>query len=300
MANTLDADLKNEIVSNMALVSFQAQLRALSLFATDYSSELAREGDTVRVPSVPDAAAAQDKSRGSAYTVQDTTQNEVGITLDTHKYVSWHVEDIDANASSVANLEMLGINKGATLAKAVMQEILADVTNANYSNKVTVASTAFDRDDVADIAEDCDTLDWPAASRGLLLSPAYYRALTKDEATFADNYGTDELIKGTAGRAIRIDDFDTYNVNYIPGNSENLVGFAAWGDAIICAMRYNEPVGGGQPGSVYRPVTDPDTGLTLGYREYYDDSIGRRIAILECLYGSAVGKGDSIVRIVSA
>jgi hypothetical protein len=108
------------------------------------------------------------------------------------------------------------------------------------------------------------------------------------------------LVAGTQGAGVAIDDFTTFNVNFIPGNSENLTGMAAYGDAIALAMRYLEPVNGGQPGSIYRRVVDPVTGFVIGYREFYTDSTGTREAVLECLFGRAAGNSSSIVRIVSA
>jgi hypothetical protein len=53
-------------------------------------------------------------------------------------------------------------------------------------------------------------------------------------------------------------------------------------------MRYLQP----QDPSYYldaRPVADPNTGATMGYRRHYDPNTGTEYVNLECNYGYAVG-----------
>jgi hypothetical protein len=47
-------------------------------------------------------------------------------------------------------------------------------------------------------------------------------------------------------------------------------------------------------------VADEKTGITLGYREFYDNDSGNVVAVLECFYGYALGEAASLKRIVSA
>jgi len=91
-----------------------------------------------------------------------------------------------------------------------------------------------------------------------------------------------------------------HKLTAIPANSENLVGFAARPNAMALVNRYLAPAGGGRPGSIYRSFTHEQTGLTIGYREFYDDQAGVRKAILECWYGFNTGNTSALKRIVSA
>lgn len=308
MANTFDSDLYGKAISDGAIRVLQNSLKPLSSFSVDFSPAPAQQYETVRVPKTADPAAVQDKSIASNYTIQDTTVSESVITLNTHKYVTWKVEDVENIKGNWYNIENVGIEKAQKLAIAVFQDILSVVTASNYGSNdlsdgtgdvLTVTSAAFDRDDVSVIAEACDNENWPDTPRNLLLSPSYYRAITRDGIVTADNYGDADIVRNSTD-GFPLDGFMTWNCNAIPGNSENLTGFAARPDAIACAMRYLPPVGGGQAGSVYRPITHAETGATFGFRMYYDDDLGAMKAILECLYGYAVGEANSIKRIVSA
>jgi len=53
-------------------------------------------------------------------------------------------------------------------------------------------------------------------------------------------------------------------------------------------MRYLQP----QPGNNYsdaRAVVDPETGITFGLRDHYDNNTGNRYLNMEANYGYAVG-----------
>jgi len=94
--------------------------------------------------------------------------------------------------------------------------------------------------------------------------------------------------------------FQMHKMTAIPANSENLVGFAALPSAIGIVNRYLPPAKGGQPGSIYRSFTHPESGLTIGYREWYDDNAGVRKALIECWYGFTLGNASALKRIVSS
>jgi len=85
----------------------------------------------------------------------------------------------------------------------------------------------------------------------------------------------------------------------IPGNSENLVGFACNPQAIALGVRYLRP----QSGHNYiaaRPVTDPETGLTIGLRQFYDEDKAIMYYAYECNYGFETSMDAALVRLVSA
>ena len=65
------------------------------------------------------------------------------------------------------------------------------------------------------------------------------------------------------------------------------------------AMRYLEPTNT-QEYIDARRVYDEDSGLVLGYREFYEPSTGTQTAVLECVYGYEVGVAGNMIRIVSS
>ena len=68
-------------------------------------------------------------------------------------------------------------------------------------------------------------------------------------------------------RIPRVYGFDIYETTILPENGEKLVGFAAHPRGLAIANRYLMPL---RPESYLEagPVTDPTTGITLGYRRY--------------------------------
>jgi len=69
-------------------------------------------------------------------------------------------------------------------------------------------------------------------------------------------------------------------------------------ESFVVAMRYLQPI----VREAYieaSPVSDPSTGITLGYRRYYDTDSGKMIAAFECVYGFRKAIAAGIKRIVS-
>lgn len=296
MPNTIDSGLNGTLISQAGLDAFVGAFAPMSAFTTDFDPAPASKSDTIQVPYVPASSAAADFS--GTYTRQDSTLNKRTITLNKHKFVSWYLSDVAIAKSPAVALERFGMQKGYQLAKAVFQDILSAVTLANYGAAAhTGVAANFDFADVIDIKQACDAADMPEAPRSLILGSSYYNALLKD-SVIKDASALGATANQT-GSLPNLSGFVTYRSSLIPANAENLVGVAAYPSALITAMRYLQPSGRSQDG-VYRPVADENTGVTLGYREFYDNDKGEVVAVLECFYGYALGEASALKRIVSA
>jgi hypothetical protein len=307
MANTIDSDLYGVNIAAGAIRVMQSDVKPIAVFSTDFSPAPASKYGTVIVPLTTAGSTSVDFVAANGYVKGDTTVSERTVALSGHKYQNWHITDIEAVKSpflGTNGVQQIGVEKTQKLLIDVFSNILSVVTLGNYGNaatdKLTVAAAAFDRDDLVDLAGLCDNANWPEVSRNVLLKPDHWRAVTKDQATAADAYGA-ASIRQQANNGFPMDGFDgVWRCNSIPANNESLVGFACMPSAIAIANRYLPPVNGGAAGSVYQPITEPTTGLTLGYREYYDDQAGCIVAVLECLYGFSIGNATAIKRIVTA
>ena len=298
MPNTIDTNLNGTLISQAALEAFTGSFAPMNAFTTDFDPAPASKSDTIHVPYVPAASAAVDFAAATGYTRQDSTVQKKTITLNRHKFVSWYVTDVESAKSPVVALERFGMQKGYQLAKAVYTDVLSAVTLANFGAAAfTGLASTFDYADVVDIKAACDAADIPEAPRSIVLASGHYNALLKDSVVKdLSVYG---LASNQTGRVGRIAGFDLYDSTLVPANAQNLVGFACYPSALIVAMRYLNPVGGGGDG-VYRPVADSNTGITLGYREFYDNDLGTRVAVLEAFYGFSVGESAALKRLVSA
>jgi len=296
MANSITG-LDNELFLDIALESFCAAITPLSAFSLDASSAATAKGKTVVIPRASTADAATTKS--GDYSVQDADSDTVELTMPAEPtYVSWGLTDSEIANAGALSMELYAKQKGFQLAKKVLQDIWGEITNANFGAAAfTGAAGTFDADDVVDIRTACTNADMPNAPRALVLDVDYYGALLKDGAIqSSDAFGSSQPVQG--GTIPQLSGFSLYESNLIPANGENLVGFAAHPSAIAIAMRYLEP----QEGHKYneaRPLVG-EGGITIGYRDWYDENAGQRKRVLEVMHAWETAIGAGIKRIVSA
>ena len=297
MANTINSSLHNNIIAASALDQFVSILAPLDAFSASFNDEAAQKGKTINIPTLSNTSSAADFS--GSYSSQDTTYGTTTITLNKHKFVTWHVTDTESSQSSAVELQRFGYQKGGDLAKAVFQDILSEVTNANYSSKITVTASDFDADEVADLREDGLDANLYPDQCSLVLANDYFTSLLKDtDISHAMNYGSAEVVQG--GRIPSLFGIKgIFESNSIPANSEDLKGFYAHPSALAVAMRYLEPLNGQEYISTRR-LTDEATGMVMGYREYYEPANGKQTAVLECVYGYEVAIAGNLIRVVAS
>lgn len=305
MANTF-TDLKFTILLNIALESFVNTIQAIRSFAINASPDASQRGDRVRVRFIPSASGPLDwYVNGMTYSVQDVQANGIEVALSNHKFVSWGLTDHEIAEQPQIELEEFARQKGFQLAKAVWQDILSQVTVANFPQHQIVTNggtpnfipTAFGVPDVVNLGLAADNLAWSEMGRAMILSAKLHSILRQDPSIqHYLNYGTDSVIR--RGVIPSLDTFDAiYKSTVLPANVP--YGFAVKPDAMLVAMRYLAP----QPGNLYykaMPVTDPETGLTFGYREFYDNYKAQRVSVIECVYGYAQGNPNALINLTSS
>ena len=299
MANTIPAGLQNNIISQSALEAFAKKLAPLQAFSTSFNDEATKKGDTINVTTLSNTSSAA--SFSGTYTAQDVTYGTTAISLDQHLFVTWHITDTQASESSAVELERFGYQKGSDLADAVFQNILAEVTVANYGLTAgfTGAASTFDGDDVADLRGDMTAYNCPPDQCALVVGNDYFTALLKDNniSGYFD-YGSADIIRD--GRIPSLFGIGyIFETGSIPGNAENLIGFIAHPSAMAVAMRYLEPTNTQEYIAANR-LYDEDSGMVLGYREYYEPSTGTQTAVLEAVFGKQVGVSNNLRRMISA
>ena len=299
MANTIPSGLQNNIISQSALEAFAKKLAPLQAFSSSFNDEATEKGKTINVTTLANTSTAAAFS--GTYTAQDSTYATSQISLTNHKFVTWHVTDTEASQSSAVELNRFGYQKGSDLADAVFQDILSEVTVANYDLAAgfSGAASTFDGDEVANLRQDMIDANCPVDQCALVLSNAYYTALLKDgDISGYFDYGSADIIRD--GRIPSL-----FGIGYIfetasiPTNSENLIGFIAHPSAMAVAMRYLEPTNT-QEYIDARRVYDEDSGMVLGYREFYEPSTGTQTAVLEAVYGFKVAVPAALRRMISA
>lgn len=299
MANTF-TNTGSVILTTAALEAFTAVLQPIKTFASDFSAAAAAKGTAVRVTFIPSQSGASDFA-GDYTAGTGSTATGVDIPINRWKYVSWPLTDLESSLNQLVRIQMFGTQYGFKLGLAVLQDIWSIVTNANYGAAVfTGAAATFDTDSVVDIDTALDLAYWPDMQRKLILNNSFYNALIKDpSAKQAQAIGMSGAAAPVqSGHLPNLLGIEVFESVVIPANAENLVGFACMPDAMGVAMRYMEP----QEGNTYfqaAPVTN-DSGMTLGFRDFYDNKSGTRYQVMECNYGFKMINPAALKRLVSA
>lgn len=277
-------NLDDELFAQSALEAFVKVLTPLRAFSTNFSASPGSKGASVLVPVVSNLTAT---TFGGSYAVCNGTKTVVTVSLTGHKFIAVGQDDITAANSSASSLESFGRQQGAALATLVMQDILSLITTANFSLATAVSSTALDVPQIRATRLLMNQNDVPMEPRSCLLDCTPMDSLLSvsnfvQAYAFADNQVLQE------GRVRRALGFDLYELNNLFASGASVMGFACHPNAIAIAMRYLQP----QSGNTYEaagPVTDPETGLTLGLRKFYDNATGTRYIAMEANYGYAKG-----------
>jgi len=297
MPNQLN-NIQDIRIADVFLEAFVAALMPLRAFSTDFSAEFTERGKTVHVPLIGAAGKSYD-FKGSYSQNADSSVDTVPVQLTRHKVQSLHLTDKEYSEASIISLERLAKSKARQLAQDVLQDIWSAITEANYGAAAiaAVAATAFDAAKVLKMREACAGVNMPVTERSIVLDDSYYSALLGD-SKISQSY----LIQVSQpafqeARIPRVYGFDIFETTILPENEEKLVGFAAHPRGLAIANRYLMPL---RPESYLEagPVTDPSTGITLGYRRYYDNDSGKEIAAFECVYGFTRAIKEGILRIV--
>lgn len=299
MPNTL-TDVQDIRIADKFLEAFVAALTALRAFSTDFSSEFIEKGKTVNVPIIGAANSSYDFA-GSYSANADSSVSAIPVVLNRHKVQSLHLTDKEVSESSWVSIERLAISKARQLAQDVLTDIWSAITLTNFGASAipAVLAEAFDSATVLAIRQACAAVNMPVSERALVLDSAYYSNLLGDAKISHSYLMQMSQPSMMEARIPRVYGFDVYETTILPDNTENLVGFAAHPRGLAVAMRYLQPL---RPESYLEsgPVSDPESGITLGYRRYYDNDSGKEIAAFECVYGFKPAITAGIQRLVSA
>jgi hypothetical protein len=287
-------NFNDSIFAQEALQAFVSKLLPLSAFSRSFSSETGRKGNAVYVPLVSGVTA----TTFANYSTAGGTVGTVTVNLTSHKVSTVDISDLNSANSSAADFTNFARQQGKALAKLVLQDILSIVTTGVFGAAVVTTAT-FTRTQVRAMRKALITSDAEVSESSLVVNADIYDALLNDtNIVQAFQYGGAEAIRD--GMIPKIMGLSVYESTIIPtAGLSTLIGFAAHSDSIAVAMRYLEPLEPGRYDSV-EMVTDPETGMTLGYRRYYDPASGKAYASFEALYGYAAGLTPGLKIITSA
>jgi hypothetical protein len=286
-------NVNDKIIAERALQGFAAVLFPVSAFATNFNSDAAKPGDAINVPlvnAITSTTFSYSANSGFPYEGTGGTMSGITITLDAQKINTVDLNDLQKANSSAANLDAWAYQQGKSLGKMVLQDILSLVLTTNFGVAIiTTLNTNWTKTQILALRKALVDSDANTSQINALVNSVLFTQLLSDaNISQAMQFGGSEAIRDA--KIPRLYGMDLYESTIVPANGITLYGFAAVPDALLIANRYLDP---GPEGRQYyisaMPVTDAETGLTLGYRRHYNPGKGTEFVSFECLYGRSVG-----------
>lgn len=281
-------------IAKLTLDALQVLPCPFKNFTTDFSDEVAGWGNAVTTryvtnPSVSNFAAARSSQNSTTTAVTVTLNNYVGVDLG--------FTDTEMAFSDLKLVEEFIYPAVVAIYENIMANVLALVTSANYTQNSLITAANFNAANVAGLCTSLNTAKVTPVNRTLFYGPTYGDTLRKDTSiTAAYAIGSAEAIKSGKNPTIHgFSNMSEYN-GTIPANGESLAGFAAGPQAFAIATR--QPMTPRNWFGQVTPISDPNTGLTLQFRDFYDNQEQRTQLCL--IYGTKVGLGTNLYRIRSA
>ncbi len=290
MANNLNGVFMTRLSKLTLDALLTAKLPVMNFF-TDFSSDITDYGNGVTTR-YPNALVAQNFLAGK--TASDANTVARTITLDKYIGVPVQFTDTEVSFSDFKLTEMFIKPAITALFENVMASVFSMVTVANYSSNNVMAASAFNANGVARIGRIQTVNKVPLGNRHMIVPPTYAEVLKSDPAVAASYaYGSPEVIR--TGRLPQVGGYEIHEWNGTIPTTNNLAAIAFAPQAILLAVR--PPA---LPRNWYgevRNVTDPESGLTIQIRDYYD---GNQQKTEWCfIYGNQIGNPGNLTRITS-
>ena len=290
------------LIAQAGFEAFKAAIAPLNSFTTDFSSEAMAKSASVSTRVITGMSAG---AFSGSYISGDTTTTVKTVTLNQHSFRAFHQTDVEGGKTPVNVMLAQAAEASYAVGAAIFDYVTGLIVAATYgdtaADKVTVAIASFDADDVADGAKLMDDKDIPETNRSLILGNGYMASLRKDNALqVASAYGGSEVIReGSVGRLLG---HDVYRTNAFSSTftGENSQGIGAHPSAMAVAIRPVVPQDEGSQLIAFQTPTDPASGLTLGYRAWYDPNTGIKWGSFEALYGATPAQTTGLIRYVTA
>jgi hypothetical protein len=301
MANTLGTT-NADVIAQEALKALQARLPILGQIASDHSDKGAKYGERVVVHEVS-AATAIDFNTANGYAPSDRTQVDIPVTINKHKHHTYGIGVQEASASRVDLIQRFALNAAYSLGSAIVQDLFALILNATFANKTTKALGAggdgFDRKALLSVGAALSKRGVEPFGRFCVLNADYHASLMNDTALLEMLVLSGQKVVGGL-ELPQVHNFGVSEFVDLPANGENLVGIAGSRTSLAIATRIPDDPGEGFSNVSIRTVTEPQTGISVQVREWYDANLGMFKRTYTLMYGVAAGQTGALQRIVSA
>jgi|ERR1035437_5612434 hypothetical protein len=288
----------NRYLTEGAIEGFVATVAPLT--ALGYAVKIGPAGlnDVVRVPYAQNVSASYAFDYTNGYANNGNTIVGKAITLNSLMYQRIALTDSDLIVLNQEAITRIGNQAGRRLATDVISASLATIlTDANFPNSGSNSMVATFTSSVGLAALDklANDSKWANGERSLICDTTLWQNLMINTTIFnASYFGTDLPVK--QGRIEEVIGFYPYKCEFTLPNSTH--GIATNPNGILFANGYHQPQDyDGMYVDVQEMRDAGGTGLTIGFRQFYDPLRATNVRVFDCLSGVGVGDGNGVIQI---
>ncbi len=291
-----------DVIAQRALEMLVARLPFLGQISTDFSNEPVKFGARV-ITHIVTAAAAVNFDPSVGYVPSARTQVDVPVPLDKHKHHTYGVSVQEASSSQINLIERYATTASYSIGAALVADLLGLVVADDFANATQIAlgenEDGFNRRGVIRVGKALGKRGVPPMGRFMLLNPDFYASLGLDNQMLVAllQAGAQTIQTGVLPN---VHSFDISEFVDFPTNDEDLAGIAGTRDALCLVTRIPDDPGQGQSNVRISTVTEPQTGISVQVREWYEPTLAQFRRTYTLMYGVAKGQAASLQRIVQS
>ena len=282
--NTTNAVFIPTIIAQNCIQRLSSYLNVAKTVSKDSDWAVTSVGATIQVPKTG-AVSANDKTAGDNFTKQNPTGTYVDVTLDTHKEVTFTIDDVTKVLENQNTQMRYGEDGAIALAEAIESSLLAQ--HASIENTVTWSRTDADAVDDSMLAARKFFTEQkvPLVEQKYMYvdSTVYNDLLNTDKFSRYDARGNGSAI--TTGRNLVAYGFDIHESQLVPTSGSPVAyhNIAYTRNSMVLATRQLPTPQGF--GGTYARVNDASIGISLRTLFWYNGDLGAHQLTIDVLYG---------------
>jgi len=222
MTTTTGANFIPEVWSDGVIEAAESLLVAANVVNRAYEGDIKNKGDTVKIPSISNLT-ANNKTAGTAVTIQAPTEGVTTLSINKHKEVSFYVEDLLATQAQAELRSKYTSKAGYALAKAIDTDIMD--LYAGLSLSAGSGTTAITDDLILNGMMQLDQADVPPNERVLIIAPSQKANMLKLDKFVRADYrnGDAPAVSGILGEIYGMTVYSTNQVAISTTKAKNLM-----------------------------------------------------------------------------
>lgn len=273
--------------SDFALQTLYAKLAPIKDFAHNFRDLEDRKGASIVIPVFNLSAAADFDADSNNYCNGQTEMDAATVNLSSHLVKQFMYTDRDVAETEVQWFRDVGYATGDAIGRGIYNTVIGLLNDTNVT--LSAESSLSAKSDFAGLVDTTYANQLDIGNTVLMLGPTYFANLLGTLDAYV--YGGPEAIRGGYVPGL----YGFKSVVCAPGLAEGWKGALVDANSIGIASRYLAPMAGAYVDAW--KASDPNSGLTIGYRSFANLCTGRRYLDAEILFGCKIIRPEGIVKL---